>query len=248
MASIQFNFSGKKALVTGGARGIGFEIAKKFLQSGAQVTLWDASSPDLEVAAKELSEFGDQLQWQCADVGSRDSCLGAAAKVEGLDILVNNAGIVRDKSFKKMTEEEFDQVIRVNLKGVFNATHSLLEKFNPQSENKRIVNISSVVGLHGNFGQTNYAAAKAGVVAMSQTWAKEMGRKGFTSNAVAPGFIKTKMTAGMPEEVLASMEKQVSRGRLGEASEIANTVLFLSSEEASYINGAVIVVDGGLAL
>ncbi len=249
MANLQFSFSGKTALVTGGAQGIGLEIARRFLQSEAQVVIWDYSESSLEKAQATLSSYASRLSLDVVDVGSLESCSKASTRLSSpVDILVNNAGIVRDKSFKKMSEEDFDQVIRVNLKGVFNSTHALLEKFNPESQQRRIVNISSVVGLYGNFGQTNYAAAKAGVVGMTKTWAKELGRKGFCVNAIAPGFIKTQMTAGMPEEVLSAIEKNISRGRMGEVAEIANTVLFLASEEASYINGTVVTVDGGTAL
>ncbi|WP_341826224.1 SDR family oxidoreductase, partial [Klebsiella pneumoniae] len=165
-----------------------------------------------------------------------------------VDILVNNAGITRDKSFAKMTGEEWDAVIGTNLTGLFNVTKSLSEKFNAASSQKRIINISSVVGLYGNFGQTNYAAAKAGVIGMTKTWGKELARKGYTVNAIAPGFIRTAMTNAMPKEVLEQMAAKVPATRLGETEDIANAVLFLASEQASYINGTVISVDGGLVL
>jgi 3-oxoacyl-[acyl-carrier protein] reductase len=183
------------------------------------------------------------------DVTDRNSVTAAAQNViANPDILINNAGITRDKSFAKMTPEDWDAVIGTNLTGLFNVTKTLLEKFNASSSHKRIVNISSVVGLYGNFGQTNYAAAKAGVIGMTKTWSKELGRKGFTVNAVAPGFIKTAMTNAMPPEVLQQMSAKVSVQRMGETSDIAQAVLFLSSESAAYINGTVISVDGGLTI
>lgn len=249
MANLSFNLQGKSAVVTGGAQGIGFEIVKHFLVSGAQVTIWDYSEEALKKAASELAQFSGQIQTASVDVTNRASISEAVAKLQApVDILVNNAGITRDKSFAKMSELEWDAVIATNLTGLFNVTKALFDKFNPTSNHKRIINISSVVGLYGNFGQTNYAAAKAGVIGMTKTWAKELGRKGWTSNAIAPGFIATPMTAAMPAEVLQQMASKVPVARLGDVADIANAVLFLSSEQASYINGAVISVDGGLTL
>ena len=147
-----------------------------------------------------------------------------------------------------MTFEDWDAVIATNLTGLFNVTKSLFEKFNPTSSHKRIINLSSVVGLYGNFGQTNYAAAKSGVIGMTKTLGKELGRKGWTVNAVAPGFISTAMTNKMPKEVLESMVAKVPVARMGQTSDIANACLFLASEQASYINGTVISVDGGIVL
>ncbi len=245
----KFNFQNKSVIVTGGAQGIGLEITKKFLTAGAQVSIWDYSNEALEAAAKEMSNFKAQLHTVQVDVTKRESCAEAAGKLPiPVDILVNNAGITRDKSFAKMSGEEFDVVISTNLTGLFNVTKNIFDKFNPDSKQRRIINISSVVGLYGNFGQTNYSAAKAGVIGMTKTWAKEFGRKGFTVNAVAPGFILTSMTRAMPEDVLTQMAARVPVNRLGETQDIANAVLFLSSEEAAYINGAVISVDGGIVL
>ncbi len=248
--SIKYNFQNKKALVTGGAQGIGFEITKSFLTSGANVVVWDYNPQTLEVLKKELSEYADRLEVAPVDVTDYQSCLNAISQTTSLDILVNNAGITRDKSFAKMTVEDFTQVINTNLTGLFNVTKSILEqnKFNETSSHKRIINMASVVALYGNFGQTNYAAAKAGVIGLTKTWAKELGRKGFTSNAIAPGFISTKMTEAMPAEVLTALVEKVPVKRMGLVQDIANACLFLSSEEASYINGTVLSVDGGLTL
>lgn len=245
--NIQYQFKGKRALVTGGAAGIGFEITRAYLEAGASVAVWDYSDAALESAKKELSSYGDRASFTKVDVSKPTSCAEAAAALPGkIDFLVNNAGITRDKSFKKMGTEEWDAVIATNLSGLFHVTKSVFEKFG--DSHKRIINISSIVGLFGNFGQTNYAAAKAGVIGMTKTWAREFARSGFTVNAVAPGFISTKMTEAMPPEVLAQMAAKVPLQKLGKTSDIANACLFLSSEEAGYISGTVISVDGALTL
>lgn len=247
MTKIQFQFENKNVVVTGGASGIGFEIARHFLQSGAQVTIWDYSQEALDKAQSELGQWKNQLKTQTVNVTNRDQLAQAAATLPKVDILINNAGITKDKSFAKMTGEDWDAVIQVNLTGLFNVTKALLEKFT-EPAGKRIINISSVVALYGNFGQTNYVAAKAGVIGMTKTWARELGKKGFCVNAIAPGFIKTAMTNAMPPEVLQGMAAKVPVARLGETSDIANAVLFLSSDQAAYINGTVLSVDGGLVL
>lgn len=251
MGNIQYNFKDKHVVVTGGAAGIGQQITGQFLSAGAMVTIWDFSSQSLEAIRQSMAGFvaSGKLHLQQVDVTSRDSVQGVAEKLAGpIDVLINNAGITRDKSFAKMSFEDWDAVIATNLSGLFNVTKILLEKFSPDSQNKRIINISSVVGIYGNFGQTNYAAAKAGVIGMTKTWAKELGRKGFTSNAIAPGFIRTAMTEAMPAEVLKSMAEKVPVVRLGETKDIANACLFLASEESSYLNGATLSVDGGMVL
>lgn len=249
MNNINFDFKNKNAIVTGGASGIGFQITRSFLEAGGNVSIWDYSEQALQNAKAELSQYSAQFHLAQVDVGNRDSVSKAAASLPwAVDILVNNAGITRDKSFAKMAPEDWDAVISTNLTGLFNVTKTLLEKFNPQSTHKRIISISSVVGLYGNFGQTNYAAAKAGVIGMAKTWGKELGRKGFTSNAIAPGFIATAMTKAMPKEALDGMAAKVPVARLGEVEDIANACLFLASEQASYINGTVLSVDGGIVL
>ncbi len=249
MSNVQFSFKNKSAVVTGGAQGIGFQITLSFLQAGGNVAVWDYSAQALESAQKELSQFKDQVHFTQVDVTQKESCEKAVQALPwACDVLVNNAGITRDKSFGKMSFEDWNAVINTNLTGLFNVTKTLSEKFNAQSNHKRIINISSVVGLYGNFGQTNYAAAKAGVIGMTKTLGKELGRKGFTVNAIAPGFIATAMTQAMPKETLDAMAAKVPTARLGTTSDIANAVLFLSSEQASYINGAVLSVDGGLVI
>lgn len=247
--NIQYQFQGKAALVTGGAAGIGFEITKAFLNSGAKVAVWDYSDAALDAARAELSSFEGKVFFTKVDVSKPASCAEAAAALPfALDVLINNAGITRDKSFKKMAAEEWDAVIATNLSGLFHVTKSVFEKFSATSANKRIINISSIVGLFGNFGQTNYAAAKAGVIGMTKTWAREFARSGFTVNAVAPGFISTKMTEAMPPETLAAMKAKVPMQRLGTPADIANACLFLSTDEAAYISGTVMSVDGALTL
>lgn len=247
MTQLRYNFAGRRALITGGAQGIGFEIAKRFLEAEATVTIADYSEDALNSAKRELNSFKN-LQCVRLDVTNRESCTQLAQSLaEPLHILVNNAGITRDKSFAKMTDVEFDQVIQTNLTGIYNVTKALLTKFDA-NQPKRIINMASVVALYGNFGQTNYAAAKAGVVAMTKTWAKELGRKGFTANAIAPGFIRTKMTEAMPSEVLEGIATKVPVARLGETADIANACLYLASDQAGYVNGTVLSVDGGLVL
>ena len=211
------------------------------------MTIADYSQEALNTARRELSAFST-LTIATLNVADRSSCQALADTIPGnLHVLVNNAGITRDKSLAKMTDEDFDQVIQTNLTGVYNVTKALLNKFDPQAP-KRIINLASVVALYGNFGQTNYVAAKAGVIGMTKTWAKELGKKGFTSNAIAPGFILTKMVQAMPKEVLDGIAAKVPTARLGETRDIANACLFLASDEAAYINGAVLSVDGGLVL
>lgn len=249
MSQVSFNFKGKSVVVTGGAQGIGFQIAQQFLTAGAQVSIWDYSQDALNVAQKELSSFGSQLHVAKVDVTDRESVSAATASVPwSVDVLINNAGITRDKSFAKLQGDDWDSVIATNLTGLFNVTKGLFEKFTTSSQHKRIINISSVVGLYGNFGQSNYAAAKAGVIGLTKTWAKEFSRKGWTVNAVAPGFIMTAMTKAMPKEVLGQIVAKVPAARMGEPSDIANACLFLASEQASYITGTTISVDGGVVL
>jgi len=182
------------------------------------------------------------------DIKSLEAMVKATVDQWGrVDCIVNNAGIVADAQLKNMTEEQFDRVIDINLKGVFNCTKAVVDKMLEQKSGV-ILNASSIVGLHGNFGQTNYAAAKFGVIGMAKTWARELGRKGIRSNAVCPGFISTPILNTVPEKVIHALEERVPMGRLGKPEEIANTFAFLASDEASYINGAVIEVSGGLTI
>lgn len=249
MSDVQFNFNAKTALITGGASGIGEKISTSFLNAGAQVVVWDYSQDAINAFMAKNERLKDNIIFQKVDVSNRENLAASVSQLKvKIDILVNNAGITRDKSFAKLGYEDWDAVINTNLTGLFNVTKSLAEVFSPEQKNKRIINISSVVGIYGNFGQTNYAAAKAGVIGMTKTLGKELGRKGFTVNAIAPGFIRTAMTSAMPAEVLQQMSKKVPVERLGEVDDIANAVLFLASNAASYVNGTVLSVDGGIVL
>lgn len=236
----------KVAIITGGAAGIGAATAKKFVAEGAQVVIWDMNAERGEQFAKELNITFDKV-----NTANYEEIEVAAKKVFDkfgrIDILVNNAGITRDSTLKKMTPELWQQVIDVNLTGVFYCT-KVVSEYMLQNGWGRILNASSVVALYGNFGQTNYTATKSGLIGMTKTLARELGRKGITVNCVAPGFIATEMVAAMPENVLDAMKAKVSVGRLGEPSEIASAYAFLASDEAAYINGTVLSVDGGMTV
>ncbi len=240
--------AGKVAIITGAGRGIGREAAVLFAREGAKVVLADVD-PQAEKVVGEIKEFGGEAIFVRSDVTNRESCAAmTAAAVNSfgrIDILINNAGITRDAQLVKLSESDFDRVIAVNLKGTFNATQAVAPQMIDQGSG-RIINVSSVVGLYGNFGQTNYAATKAGVIGMTKTWARELGRKGITVNAVAPGFIQTEMTESVPEKVLEMMRGRTPLGRLGTARDVANIYLFLASDDAAYVNGTVVCVDGGL--
>ena len=247
-SNLKFNFQNKNVVVTGGARGIGLQLTRQFLEAGANVAVWEYSTESIETAKSELASFAGRVHFQQVDVSKFDSTEKEAQSLPfHLHILINNAGITRDKSFGKMTHEDFEAVIDTNLTGVFNCTKSLMPKF-ADTPDKRIISISSVVALYGNFGQTNYVAAKAGVIGMTKTWARELSRKGFTVNAVAPGFTMTPMVEAMPAEARKSIEEKIPAGRFGKPSDIANACMFLASDEASYISGTVISVDGALVV
>ncbi|MBL7830303.1 MAG: beta-ketoacyl-ACP reductase [Saprospiraceae bacterium] len=242
---------GRVAIVTGGASGIGKATCSKFLQEGAKVVIWDVAEAKALETIKEFETAGFAVDFIKVDTTSFENVQLAAQKVSDkhgrIDILINNAGVTRDATLKNMTDEQWDLVINVNLKGVFNCAKAVMP-FMVANNYGRIVNAASVVALYGNFGQTNYVATKAGVIGMTKTWARELGRKNITVNAVAPGFIATEMMLTIPENVLQGFKDKTPLGRLGNPSEIANVYAFLSSEEASFITGTVISVDGGLVL
>ena len=242
---------GKIAVITGGSSGLGKATLMKMASLGATVINWDINVERGEALTDTLLGEGKKAAFYSVNTASPDSIDVAVrdiiAKYAKIDILVNNAGITRDATLLKMTSDQWNQVIDVNLSGVFNCTRAIAPIM-VQNGYGRIISISSVVGLYGNFGQTNYAAAKAGVIAMTQTWAKELGRKGINANAVAPGFIRTEILDAMPEEVLDKMKSKVPLQRLGTPEDIANINAFLASSEADYINGATICVDGGITL
>lgn len=240
-------------VVTGGAQGIGEAIALRAAQEGAQVIVWDLRAEAIEAA---IARIGGAVPGVCVggravDVADGNAVRDAAAAVIDahgrIDGLVNNAGIVADAQLKKMSDAQFDRVIAINLKGVYNGVRAFAERFLEQGAGS-IVSISSVVGLYGNFGQTNYAAAKAGVIGMTKTWAKELGRKGVRANAVCPGFIATPILQSMPQNVIDGMVAHVPMGRMGRPDEIAAACAFLLSDDASYVNGAVLEVSGGIGM
>jgi 3-oxoacyl-[acyl-carrier protein] reductase len=235
---------GRVAVVTGGARGIGAETARVFRDAGAAVVTWD------------VGEGADQ-RVDVTDARAVEAAVAATvARLGGIDILVNNAGILRDgllvkikdgEVVERMPEAQFDAVISVNLKGVFLCGQAVAPVMIKKGWG-RILNASSVVGIYGNFGQSNYVATKAAVIGLTKVWARELGPKGITVNAVAPGFIATEMVKQMPEQILKGMVDRTPVRRMGEPRDVANAYLFLASEEASFINGAVLSVDGGVVV
>lgn len=241
----------KVAIITGAANGIGFAAAEKFAREGAYVAIADYDADLGEARAHELKEQGFQAEFFQVNVGDRESIDRMVNEVinafKKIDILVNNAGITRDGMLSKLSAADFQAVLDVNLTGVFHCTQAVLPTMLQQGRGK-IINTSSVSGIYGNIGQTNYAATKAGVVGMTKTWAKELGRKGINVNAVAPGFIHTGMTAKVPEKVIHQMKMMIPLGRLGNPEDIANAYLFLASSESDYVNGTVLHVDGGIMM
>ncbi len=241
----------KISLITGAAHGIGLSTAIRFAQEGAIVILTDLDKIAGESAQTEVRKLSPQSTFVYLDVTERDSVQSCVNEILGrfgrIDILINNAGIIADAQFLKMPEEDWDRVIAINLKGVFNCSQAVAPFMAAQGYGK-IINASSISGVYGNFGQTNYAAAKAGVIALTKVWARELGRKGILVNALAPGFIESAMTAAVPEKVRESVVQKTPLGRMGRAEEVANAYLFLASDESSFINGAVLHVDGGLVL
>lgn len=240
----------KVAIVTGGSQGIGKAIVKQFLEEGAQVALWDIDPAKGEETAAEFKVLGEVHVYK-VDVSDWEQVEATMAKTHAdhgrIDVLVNNAGITQDSSLKKMSLEQWERVIQVNLNGVFYCVKAAYPIMAAQGEG-RIINASSVVGIQGNFGQTNYVATKAGVIGMTKVWAREFGRKGITVNAVAPGFINTEMMATIPDQVLDGIRQKSPLNRLGEVDEVAHVYTFLASPEASFVTGTTISVDGGVSL
>ncbi len=241
----------KVAIITGGTAGIGAAAARKFAQEGAKVTVWARNAAKGQAFVEQMAKEGFTVCFDSVDTSNYEDVVAATKRVFDangkIDILVNNAGITNDSTLKKMTPEQWQQVIDINLTGTFDCTKAVNE-YMVNAGWGRIINVSSVVGLYGNFGQTNYVATKAGVIGMTKTLCRELGKKGVTVNAVAPGFIATEMVAKMPEEVLKGMVAKVPVGRLGEPEDIANAFCFLASDEAAYVNGAVLSVDGGMTV
>ncbi|HAS74992.1 MAG TPA: 3-oxoacyl-ACP reductase [Clostridiales bacterium UBA8960] len=241
----------KVAVVTGAARGIGEATALKFAEHGAKVVVSDINIDSMNDIKAQIEALGGEVLAYEVNVTSRESVQtmidDVVSKWGKVDILVNNAGITADSQLLKMEESDFDKVIDVNLKGVFNCGQAAA-KVMAENGGGVILNASSVVGLYGNFGQTNYAATKWGVIGITKTWAKELGKKGIRVNAVAPGFTMTPMVAKMPEKVIDMMKGKSPLGKLASPEDIANAYLFLASDEAAFVTGTVLSVDGGVVL
>ena len=262
MSELQPNFSlsGQVVMLTGASQGIGYGLAKALAGAGAKLALCARSLPALEGLAAEIRTAGGEAQPYALDVRDLAQIQSAVQAVQRdfgrIDVLVNNAGILRDGQLIKfkegqlvgqMSEADFDAVISVNLKGVFNCTQAVAPVMAKQGGGV-ILNATSIVGLDGNFGQTNYVATKSGVIGMTKVWSRELGKFGIRVNAVAPGFTATEMVTAMPEKILDGMKARTPLGRLGEPRDIANAYLFLASDEASFITGETLRVDGGIVV
>lgn len=241
----------KVAIITGSAQGIGLATALRFAAEGARVVVSDIGQQRVDQAVAAIVAQGGQAIGAVVDVTDRLAIDAMVAKVKTtwgrIDVLINNAGITKDARLAKMSSAQFDAVIAVNLKGVFECTQAVAETMTAQGSGS-IVNASSVVGLYGNFGQTNYAATKAGVIGFTKTWARELGPKGVRVNAVCPGFVLTPILDTVPDAVKQKMIEKVPLGRLGRPEEIAAVYAFLASDDSSYLNGAVLEVSGGIQL
>jgi 3-oxoacyl-[acyl-carrier protein] reductase len=241
----------KCAIVTGASRGIGKAIAKAFAQEGAHVALFATDEAKLKAVADELAPFGKKVFVRSVDLRKTEAVKEAvdAAKeaLGGLDILVNNAGITRDQLLLRMKDEDWNDVMDVNLGGVFRVSKACA-RYLMKSKAGRVINVTSIVGLSGNAGQSNYAASKAGLVGFTKSLARELASRAVTVNAIAPGYITTDMTAGLPAEAKAELETRIPLARVGAPEEIAHLAVFLASDRASYVTGEVIRVDGGLAM
>ncbi|MGY6561277.1 MAG: 3-oxoacyl-ACP reductase FabG [Luteibaculaceae bacterium] len=243
--------SNKVAIITGGASGIGKTTALLFAKEGAKVVIWDFNEAKAQETIEEAKKENLALEFYKADVTQYEEINALANIVKEkhgkIDILINNAGITADSTLKKMTPEQWQKVIDVNLTGVFNCGKAVSLLMAEQGSGA-IINTSSVVGIYGNFGQSNYVATKAGLIGMSKVWSKELGKNNIRVNAVAPGFIATEMITTVPEKVIDGLKAKTPLGRLGLPEEIAEAYLFLASDNAKFISGTVLSVDGGLSL
>jgi len=242
---------GKVALVTGGAQGIGRDIALAFAREGAEVVIGDINLEKAEATRKEIEALGVKslaIELNVTDYALVEEAINKTLdKFTKIDILVNNAGITRDNLLLRMSEADWDAVIQVNLKGTFNCTKAVSRPMVKQRSG-RIVNIASIIGIIGNPGQANYSASKAGIIALTKTAAKELASRNITVNAVAPGFIQTDMTAKLPEELKEKMLAAIPLARFGMPADVAGVCVFLASDEAGYVTGQTVVVDGGMVM
>ncbi|MCB1054224.1 MAG: 3-oxoacyl-ACP reductase FabG [Acidobacteria bacterium] len=254
---IETGLKDKVVVVTGAAAGIGRAVARRFAREGCRVAGWDVAG-DAQTFAAEMAAAGGEGALFTVDVTDAAGVEGATAEVveryAGIDVLINNAGIVRDAQLVKvrdgevidrMSDDVFDKVVAVNLRGVFLCARAIVPHMIRRGAGV-VINASSVVGLYGNFGQTNYAATKSGVISFTKTWARELGKRGIRVNAIAPGFIATEILQAMPEKVLGGMVQHTPLARMGTPEEVAEAYLWLASDAASYVHGAVLSVDGGL--
>lgn len=244
--------AGRTAIVTGGSRGIGRAICLELARQGANIVINDIAEDEQAMqTARDCESLGVKAEIVVGDVSKAEDCKSVADKAQkifgSIDILVNNAGITRDNLIMRMSEQDFDDVIRINLKGTF-LFMKQVSRIMMKQRHGRIINISSVVGVHGNMGQVNYAASKAGIIGMTKSLARELGTRNITVNAVAPGFIQTKMTDILDEKVKEEMIKSIPVGKMGQPEDIANAVAFFAQDETSYITGQVLGIDGGMGM